>query len=181
MAYTVPTTEPAALRSGDTWQWNRDLGDYPADVWTLTYYFRNAASNFDIIATADGTAYAVSVAMSTTAGYTAGWYDWTAFVSNGTERYQVGSGRLEVQPNLAAAAPYDGRGFARKMVDAIEAALLNRATSDQLDLISSAQGDRSITRDKDRLQVMLEKYRAEASREENPGRNSRRLLVAFDG
>jgi len=55
MAYTVPNTEPAALRSGDTWQWTRDLGDYPADAWTLTYYFRNATAHFDIVATADGT------------------------------------------------------------------------------------------------------------------------------
>jgi hypothetical protein len=179
MAYTAPTTEPAALRSGDTWQWTPDLGDYPADAWTLTYYFRNATAHFDIVATADGTGHVVSMAKAATAVLVPGWYEWTAFVSTVTERYQVGSGRTEVLPDLAANTAFDARSFARKMLDAIEAALLDRATTDQLDLMAGTFGDRSITRDKDRLNTERARYRTEAAREENPGQRGGRLLVRF--
>lgn len=181
MAYTVPTTEPAALRSGDTWQWTRDLGDYPADAWTLTYYFRNATAHFDVVATADGTGYAVSVAKATTAVLVPGWYDWTAFVSSATERYQVGTGRTEVLPDLAAAAPHDARSFARRMLDYIEAALESRASSDQLDLVNAQLDTRSISRDKAGLLTLRSQFRNEVSREEQvrTGKYKTRILARF--
>lgn len=182
MGYTVPTTEPATLRAGDTWQWTRgDLSDYPSDTWTLTYYFRNATSHFNVVATADGSGYAVSVALATTAAIVPGGYDWAAFVTDGTDRYQVGSGRTEVLPDLAGAVPYDGRSFARRMLDAIESLLLGRATTDQIDLLTSTLGDRSITRDREQLQRMREKYKADVSREEMAvqGVDARRVLIRY--
>ena len=149
MGYTVPTTEPIALRAGDTWQWRReDLSDYPASVWTLTYYFRNAASYFNVIAAADGDSFAVSVTAAVTAAYTPGAYDWYALVTDGTERYQVDTGRAEISTDISAAAAYDGRTWARRMLDSVEAALEGRATSGELDLISATQEQRGITRDR---------------------------------
>jgi len=179
MAYTVPTTEPAALRAGDTWQWTRVLGDYPADAWTLTYYFRNAAAHFNVVAAADGTAYAVNVVKATTAARTAGWYDWAAFVSSATERYQVDAGRTEVLPDLSAAAAYDGRTFARKMLDAIEAALLSRATTDQLDMIEAAYEARKIRRGEGGLLKLRDSFRAEVAVEDRARRGvrSNRILA----
>lgn len=186
MAYTPPTNEPSELRAGDTWEWRReDLSDYPAPTWTLSYYFRNAAAKFDITATADGTAFAVSVAKATSAGKTVGWYDWIAVVDDGTSRYQVDSGRLEVLPNLATDAVYDARSFARKMLDYIEAALLSRASSDQLDLINAQLEARSITRDKAGMIVLRSQFKREVAAEDNANRianglgNKNRLLVRF--
>ena len=55
--------EPTKLRAGATWQWRRDdlSGDYPAGVWTLTYYCKGVDDAFNITAVADGTNFSVSV------------------------------------------------------------------------------------------------------------------------
>lgn len=181
MAYTVPTTEPTKLRAGDTWQWTREnLADYPASVWTLTYYFRNATAKFDIVATADGDAFAVSVAKAST-GKTPGWYDWVAMVDDGTERYEVGTGRIEILPNLAADVVYDARSFARQMLDSIEAALVSRASTDQLDLITAALDGRSLTRDRAGMIALRSQFQNEVSREEQArtGKYKTRILARF--
>lgn len=180
MALRVPTIEPTALRVGDTWAWCRDnLADFPAPTWTLTYYFRNATAKFDIVATANGAAHAVSVSATASAGKTAGWYDWIAFVGNGTERYQVDSGRIELLPNLALDAVHDGRTFARRMLDSIEAALESRASTDQLDMISAQLDTRGLTRDRLGMITLRDKFTAEVAREERARRgvNSSRILA----
>lgn len=174
MARTVPTTEPAALRAGDTWQWRReDLDDYPASDWTLTYYFRNAASYFDVTAAADGDMFAVDVAATTTADRAAGWYDWTAMVSDGTDRFEVGRGRIEILANVAAAEAHDGRSFARRMLDAIEASLESRASSDQLDMVTAQLESRSLTRDKAGLMTLRDRFKAEVATEDRARRGAR--------
>lgn len=159
---TTPTNESLQLRAGDTWQWRReDLSDYPAGTWTLTYYFKSAAANFSVAATADGTNYAVTVAKATTAARTAGRYKWIAVVDNGTERHQVDQGELIVQPDFAASGNLDDRSHARKMLDAIEALLEGRATKDQQ---SMTIGDVSITRmPLDQLLAARDKYRTEVA------------------
>lgn len=137
MTATVPTTEPSELRAGLTWAWRReDLADYPAGTWTLTYWFKQAASaggKFSIVATADGTNYAISVAAATTAGYTADDYTWAAVVTSGSEAYEVDRGTCKVLPKYNADAALDDRSHARKMVEAIEALMENRATKDQME------------------------------------------------
>ena len=167
----IATTEPTFLRAGDTWAWTRTLADYPASAWTLTYYFRNATAKFDVAATASGDSYAVTVAKALS-GKTPGWYDWTAFVESATERHQVDAGRIQILQNVAADAVYDGRTFARKMLDAIEAALESRATGDQLDLITAGTGDRNIGRDKDRLMQLRMQFRLEVRAEEDKERRA---------
>lgn len=160
------------MRAGDTWQWRReDLSDYPASAgWSLKYYFRNAAAKFDVTASATGDAFAVEVAKGTSASKTPGAYDWIAVVESTTHRHQIDAGRLTVLPNLATDVVYDARSFARKMLDYIEAALLNRASGDQLDLINAQLDQRSMTRDKSGLTALRNQYRAEVRAEENAAR-----------
>lgn len=180
MAYTVPTKEPAQLRVGDTWQWRReDLGDYPASTWTLTYYFRNASAHFDATASADGDVFSVSVAKATTAGKTAGWYDWVAMVDDGTDRHQVGVGRVELLANVATAAAADLRTFARKMLDYIEAELISRGSSGQLDLINAQLADRQLGRDRNGLITLRTYFKAEVDKEDRARRGvrSNRILA----
>jgi hypothetical protein len=182
MAYTAPTTEPTSLRAGDTWAWRReDLSDYPASTWTLKYYFRNASAKFDITASADGEAFAVSVAKATTATYAAGDYDWIAVVETVADRYQVDEGRVEVLPNLATNAVYDARTFARTMLDAVEAALLSKANLSQLDLVQAALADRSMQYDTAALLSLRKQFQSEVRREDavRNGVDSSRLLVGF--
>lgn len=172
MAATIPTTEPLTARAGDTWQWRREdlSADYPASAWTLKYYFRNAAAKFSIVAAADGDAYAVSVAMGTTAGYTVGDYDWVAFVESATERFKVASGRIEVLADFETDVVYDARSFARKMLDIIEAALLSQASADQLHVLETTLADRGVKFDRNRLPALRAQFRAEVQAEDNAAR-----------
>ena len=180
MSLPIPTTEPTTLRAGDTWTWRRDdLADFPAPTWTLTYCFRNATQFFDVVAEADGSAHAVAVAAAASAARVPGWYDWTAFAADGVNRHQVGAGRIELLPNVATAAVHDGRSFARRMLDAIEAALESRAGTDQLDMVSAQLESRGLTRDRLGLITLRDRFAAEVAREDRARRgvNSQRILA----
>ena len=132
----IPTNEPGSLRAGDTWQWRREdlASDYPAGTWTLTYRFKNAAGGFEVIASADGSNFAITVAATTTATIAAGSYSWAAQVANGSTKYTVDSGTLEVLANLfsgTASAANDQRTHNQIALDAIKAVMQSRATKDQ--------------------------------------------------
>jgi hypothetical protein len=180
MAASIPTTEPAELRIGDTWQWRReDLSDWPASVWTLSYHLRNASAYIDITAAADGDAHSVSVPAATSATYSAGDYEWVAFVTDGSDRFQAGTGRVKLTANVALAAAYDARGFARRMLDAVEARLESRATADQLDMIELQLEDRQLQRDRGGLIKLRSQLIAEVRREEGTGGRPTRIQVRF--
>jgi hypothetical protein len=143
MSASVPSREPSAARAGDTWAWTRDLADYPAGTWTLTYTLFSTAGIWPITATADGATHAVNVAPAQSSQITAGRWDWVAQVSNGTDFYQVGSGVIQVLPDLTSADAYDGRSYPRRMFDAVRACLEGRQTEGEADLVSAHYNDRS--------------------------------------
>lgn len=133
---TTPTTEPTEIRAGDLWEWRREdlTSDYPASSWTLTYRFKNAAGGFEVVATADGDHFAASVAAATSAAIASGVYAWQARVVSGLESYTIDTGETEVLPNLfagTASAASDQRTHARRTLEAIEAVIEGRATTDQ--------------------------------------------------
>ena len=180
MTHPTPTTEPAELRAGDTWAWRRsDLSNYPAPTWSLSYLFRNAANNFDIAAAADGADHLVSVAPAASAAFPAGSYHWYAFVTDGVDKHQVDAGALEVLPDISAAAAYDGRSWAKRVLDAVEAALENRATADQLDLINATAETGGFTRDRMGLLTMRSKFQLEVNRVNGTG-GARRIVARFN-
>lgn len=131
MAVTPPTNEPQTLIAGDTWAWTRSLSDYSAATWTLTYYFKNASANFSFAASADGATHSVSVAKATTAAYGVGTYSWEGYVDDGTSRYRVDYGTLEVLADMSAAGNLDKRSHWKIVLDNVEAVIQNRATQDQ--------------------------------------------------
>ena len=168
------------LRAGDTWQWRReDLSDYPASTWTLTYYFRNASNYFNVVASADGDAHAIEVAAATTAAFVAGRYYWYAMVTDGTDRFGVDEGVVQLGADVSAAAVYDGRSWSRRMLDYVEAALENRATEDQLDLINATLADEGYTRDRSGLITLRSKLETEVKRAELNNNGLRRILARF--
>jgi len=176
MAVTVPVLEPAELRVGDTWAWRReDLSDYPASAWTLTYAFRNATAFFDVTATADGDVFAVSVAKATTAARTAGRYDWTAFVSDGTTRTEVARGVIDLLPDMGTAAARDGRTWAAQMLDYVESALLSKASASELDLVKAQLSERHLQFDVPGLVKLRQLLRAEVRAEDTASRIRRGL------
>src|SRR5574343_305597 len=102
MAFTVVLDEiPAALTAGESVSWKYSNADFPATSWTLTYTLVNAAGRIQIVATSSGSEHLVEVSSATSAGYTAGEYEWQAHVSNGTERYQIAKGVIEVLVDFA--------------------------------------------------------------------------------
>ena len=120
----IPTTEPTELRAGDTWAWTITLDDYPAPTWTLKYSLvkRGGGVQKTITAAADGTKHLVGVSRLLTVGYAAGTWDWVASVADGTSRYTIDQGVLEVLPDIeAATSGYDARTHAAKTLAALEA------------------------------------------------------------
>ena len=179
MATTIQTYEPKILTAGDTWKWKRkDLStDYPSSEWTLSYQARGASTGtISITSGRDGTSedYLIDVAASTTANYVVGSYTWDAYVTKDSERYKVRSGFWDVKQNLATAlAGYDGRSWARKTLDAVEARLTGRS-SNEIDRYMI--GDRQIAKIPiEELMVWRSKLKAEVTREENAERIARGL------
>lgn len=116
---------PNIILAGDTLAWTESVPLYPAGLgYTLHYALLKTGTRIVIDATASGDEHAISVSAATTATYTAGTYDWTAYVTTvAGERYTVGAGRVEIKPNLAAqASGYDNRSQSRKILEALKAA-----------------------------------------------------------
>lgn len=151
MAFAIPETEPTTVTAGDRLQWKRtDLSDFPADEWTLTYYLRGnkAGAQQDVEATADGDEFEIDVAPSVSAAWVADVYYWSAFVEKNdeTDRKLIGQGRLVVKENpVDVVQPTDGRSHARRTLEAIEAVIEQRATTDQQRYVLQAVG-RSVDR-----------------------------------
>lgn len=125
-------SEPTTLVAGDSWSWSRAdlLPDYPpGDGWVLTYRLAPAAGGASVELTA-GSDHAVAVAPAESAAFAAGVWTWSALVTDGTDRHRVGTGRLTVEPDPAAAEAADGRSWAERALEAVEATLANRATAD---------------------------------------------------
>lgn len=123
---------PAQLIAGDTWAWSREFADYPAPTWVATVYFENAATaTFSAAATAAGTGHAFSIDAATTTGKPAGRYKWSVRVTDGTSVYTAESGWVDVVANPGAAGTHDPRSDTRKMLDALNAFLVGRASTAQ--------------------------------------------------
>lgn len=184
-----PGKEPTELVVGDRWVWKRtDLGsDYPPASYSLKYSLRlanSSATEIEIVANESGADYLVEVAAATTAGYTAGRYYWQLYIirTADSERLLLGRGVLDVLKNQDAAAT-DPRTHARKVLDAIEAVLENRATKDQEEYsIGSGGSSRSLKRTPiPDLNDLRDKYRAEVDAEERAEnkQGGRKVLFRF--
>lgn len=144
MTFTVPSVEPDRLVAGVTWKWTLDSGFDPA-TWTLSYALVRTAEQITFSASdnGDGT-HLVNVAAATTAGYGAGLYRWQSFVSDGSDRHKLSAGEIEVVTDYAGeSSGFDGRSHVKTVLDALEATIAGKATSDQL---SVSIGDASLSR-----------------------------------
>jgi len=135
------TYEPSEFTIGETLAWSKSFANYSAaDGWLLTYYFRGP-STFDVVATANGTEFDVDVAATVTAAKQAGLYFWQAWLSKGTDKVRVATGRTNAVAGLpTATAGFDGRSDAEKLLAAIDALLEGKATVDQQEYTIGAGG-----------------------------------------
>ena len=124
---------PSRIQAGDTLSLTYSDADYPASSYTVTAYLRGPV-NADIAYSADGDNHAATVAAATTATWSAGIYRYTLRADDGAGGYTtLETGWTEVLADLAAVtATSTNASHAKTVLDAIEAVIENRATSDQL-------------------------------------------------
>ena len=152
------TGEPRNFVAGDTVEWTRTLGSYPAgDSWVLSYSFRGNASTTDFTATASGDDHILTITATNSALLSSGDYTVAGYATKGAERHTVFEGRITVKANLSAmGSTYDGRTHVKKVLDAIEAVLENRATKSILD--TNVEGVSISNIPHDQLLALREKY-----------------------
>jgi hypothetical protein len=175
MTATIPLKEPLEIVAGDTAKWRVSETDYPPATWTLTYSLVCADARISITATNNGdNTHLVSVAATTTDDWTPGNYYYQAYMTSGAERFMLREGYVEIKPNFATlSAGYDARSHVKKVLDAIEAVIENKATSDQL---SYSIAGRSLQRMSwDQIMSAYDDYKRKWEREQAKLRGTRDL------
>jgi hypothetical protein len=177
---------PDELIAGDTWEWQRELSDYPASTHSAAWYFEKADGNFSVTAGETGDTFTGTVPAATSATYRAGRYRWRLLVTRTADsvRKTVEEGWINVLPDPAAAGNVDHRTTARVVLDMIDAYLRDPTN---LNAASYSLGGRSLSRwSRAELLVERDKWKAEAASQEAAERiasgmgNPRRLYVRFD-
>jgi hypothetical protein len=143
MAYTTVLDKiPTKLTAGESVSWSVSLSDYPAsDSWVLTYTLIKSDTRIQIVAAASDDDHLVEVTAATTADYAVGTYDFQAHITNGTEKYQVDAGVIEIVTDFATqASGFDSRSHAKIVLDALESAIEGRASKTQMSqMVGSVQ------------------------------------------
>jgi len=163
-----PTSEPNELQLGDFWAWKRtDLStDYPTASYSLSYEFNlvdgSTAANFTLTATESNDEYIIET--SNTTSYTAGEYNWVAYITRSSDsaRIKLTEGFTEIQENYATTTS-SVRSHAKKVLDAIEAVIENRATMDQSSMSIAGRSLSRLTIDE--LLQFRDRYKAEYLKE----------------
>lgn len=134
---------PDELRVGDTWFFELKHSDFPASDWDYVAYFSSCAAKFSATAADNGTAHRFTVAAATTADYEPGGYDYQIRAEHSSDGriFTVGEGFVDLLSPLSQQA--DHRNRVKKILDAIDAVIENRASSDQM---SMSVAGRSISR-----------------------------------
>lgn len=135
MTYTTVLDEiPAKFTAGESISWSVSLSDYPAsESWELVYTLIKSDTRIQITASADGDDHLIEVSSATTADYAVGEYEYQAHISNGTEKYEVDAGVVEILTDFAThASGFDSRSTVKKILDAIDTVLVTRSGKTQL-------------------------------------------------
>ena len=121
---------PSEFAAGTTVAYTRTLADYPAsDGWALTLYVIAA----DVVikaAVADGDSHAVTLSAADTKAIAAGTYRYVERVALAGEVFEVGSGFVTVTPDPTDATADDYKSQDEKLLEAIDAVLAGRITTD---------------------------------------------------
>ncbi len=171
---------PAQLQVGDTWNWTESLADYPASAgWALSFsLYRYGQQVVKIDATASGDDYSVSVPAATTAGKAAGDWQWTAYVTKGTDRFTVETGTVALKPDIAAATEAtDLRTENEKILEALVATQQRRANKEQESMQIGGRSIRYMAADELEKMIGIYTYKVKAEQ----GRFRRTVHTRFGG
>lgn len=153
------------ITAGETINYTQSFSDYDPASDTLVFDLVTDGANETITATDNGDGnFLVSVAYGTTDGWKPGTYHYQAHITSGSDRYYVEQGSFEVSPKFSdMPSGHDNRSHVKKVLDALEAMLENKATQDQL---SYTIGNRSLSRmSPTELREWYDDYKARYQRE----------------
>lgn len=125
---------PARLSAGDTLDSCFVLAEFPvADGWDLAFFLVSRTRQIRLCAIPDCDSHRLLVDSMTSSMWAPDRYVWQACVERIGDRHTVASGRIEILPNLATSfGGADLRSHARRTLEAIEATIEGRASSDIL-------------------------------------------------
>lgn len=128
----IKTVEPSEFIAGDSVRFIKELPDYlPEAGWALTYVFINQRERYTVAATDSGDGkHDVELTPTVTGDYSAGEYKVHGYVTDGTDRHTIYAGSLVIQPNYTNPS-YDPRSHVKKVLDAVQAVIEEKATEDQ--------------------------------------------------
>lgn len=125
---------PKTLVAGDsaTWKDSRTCDNLRNSIsspdWTLHYAIRGP-SVLDITAQDENGVWVSRVLATDSLPLVPGRYYWQAYATKGTERITLGSGDIDIMPNLGTAEiNFDGRTQAKKDLDSCQAAIRSLLT-----------------------------------------------------
>jgi hypothetical protein len=158
------TTEPTTVTQGEQAEWKRSFCGFPATEWTLEYRFRGPGPGADVAGVADGTAFITTLLASQSLPFAVGRYRWQAWVTeiaDPTNEEMIAEGSLTIEQGFVSGdtGDIDLRSNAKKMLDAIDAALLVFATSDIVEYeITTPAGNRRVKRSDKTALISERKY-----------------------
>ncbi len=174
------STLPGEIGAGVSFKVIACLPVYPAPEWSIDLILRGPGQ-IDIGSVSNGENHELRVGASVTKDWTPGRYRFEIRASSGDDVVTVETGEVLIAPDLAAQVDgYDGRDHVRRVLDAIEAVIENRATIDQQHYQIN---NRSLTRTPlADLLKLRDKYRAELAGQKRARRSGglgRRYKVRF--
>jgi hypothetical protein len=125
--------EPQQAMAGTNWKWKRSFSNFPADTWSLIYYFREVTGkySFDISATNNNKAFEVNIPFATTNNYAPGVYSGQGFVTYNNDKFLVYENQLEVGASFQLqGVGKDTRSHAQKVLEAIKGLLEGKFVED---------------------------------------------------
>lgn len=172
---------------GNTWDFTTVAADFPAsDGWALTLYLiprftSPVQARVELTSTAapDGVSHRFQRSATNTASLAAGQYGFAVNAIKGAEVYTLDgtywSGEVTLLPNPTAGAQgADNRSQAKVALDAINAVLANRATTDQQEFSVAGRSLKRMTMAE--LLALRSHFEGEVNKERGI---TRRILVGY--
>ena len=114
--------------------------------WTLYWVLSNSTDNYSVSSqTQNDQGFFFQIPYATTSGWTAGDYSTSVYADDGTNRHPQSSQFVTVLPSLDAAV--EARSTYRQIRDALDAAILGQATSNQLAMSIAGRSIQRMTLD----------------------------------
>lgn len=154
---------PPVINAGVTLKIPCNFEKFPASEWTASLMLRGPQS-IDIPGTANGDGFIFTVDAATTSAWKPGEYWFAIRVYQGSNVAEVGKGETVITPDIATAPDgFDGRSYAERVLEAIDAVIEKRASVDQQ---SYRINDRELSRTPIAdLLALRDQFRSEVNRE----------------